>query len=126
MPLLTRLPRALLSAAALSSGALAAAVVLTPIAAQAQSAAKAQVDAAKASGAVGEEASGYLGFVRASGAAAGAVSEINAGRRAAYQQAAASTGVSATAAGEAAYRQLLARMPSGQWYKPAGGGWTQK
>ncbi|MBE7217627.1 MAG: DUF1318 domain-containing protein, partial [Caulobacteraceae bacterium] len=35
-------------------------------------------------------------------------------------------GVSVAAAGEAAYRQLLARMPSGQWYKPAGGGWTQK
>jgi uncharacterized protein len=101
-------------------------LILAP-AAQAQGSAKAVVDAAKASGEVGEQADGYLGVVvDASPATRAALSEINAGRAGAYRDAAAKAGVTPAAAGEAAYRQLLSRMPPGQYYKPAGGGWTRK
>lgn len=127
MTVLARLPSALLSAAALSCGGAAlAGLALAPTPAHAQSAAKAEVDAAKARGEVGEQADGYLGFPHGGGAAAGAVAQINAGRAQAYREAAARTGVTPEAAGEAAFRQLLARMPAGQAYKPAGGGWTQR
>ena len=129
MTVLARLPSALLSAAALSCGGAAlAGLSLAPTPAHAQSAAKAEVDAAKARGDVGEQADGYLGFPRGGGggAAAGAVAQINAGRADAYREAAARTGVTPAAAGEAAFRLLLARMPPGQAYKPAGGGWTQR
>ena len=95
--------------------------------AYAQSDAKATVDAAKTAGTVGEKADGYLGVVSGGDAATrGAVAEINAGRAAAYRDAAARTGVSPDAAGQAAFRMLLGRMPPGQFYKPAGGDWTRK
>ena len=128
MTVLARLAPALLSAAALSCGGAAlAGLALAPTPAHAQSAAKAEVDAAKARGEVGEEGSGYLGFVHGGGGeAAGAVAEINAGRAQAYREAAARTGVTPAAAGEAAFRLLLGRMPPGQAYKPPGGGWTTK
>ena len=90
--------------------------------------AKAAVDAAKAAGVVGEQGDGYLGFVQ-SGADAttkAAVTAINDGRKKAYEAAAAKTGVSAEAAGEATARQLFAAMPAGQYYKPIGGTWTKK
>lgn len=98
-----------------------------PPAAYAQASAKAIVDQAKAAGVVGEQGNGMLGIV--SGAdprVAAAVNEINTGRAAAYRDAAAKSGVSEAAAGEAAYRLLLARMPPGQFYKPAGEGWMRK
>ncbi|MDE2133686.1 MAG: YdbL family protein [Alphaproteobacteria bacterium] len=90
--------------------------------------AKATVDAAKASGTVGEQGDGFLGFVHGSAdsATTAAVEAINAGRKQAYDAAAAKTGVSAEAAGEATAAQLFAKMPPGQYYKPVGGGWTQK
>ena len=115
--------------------ALLAALVLTPAAATlgsaprawAQSAAKATVDAGKAAGVVGEQADGYLGLVTGADAQTrAAVAEINAGRAKAFQDAAGRTGATPAAAGEAAYRQLLARMPPGQFYKPADGVWTRK
>ncbi len=97
-------------------------------AAMAQSAAaKAAVDAGKASGQVGEQADGFLGVVSGdSPALRGAVAEINAGRAQAYGDAAAKTGVTAAAAGEATARQLFARLPPGAYFKPAGGGWQKK
>lgn len=108
---------------------LVGAAILAPGAALAQSAgAKATVDAAKAAGQIGEQADGYLGLV--SGSAPGdlkaAMDEINAGRARAYADIASKTGVSPSAAGEATARQLFARMPPGQWYKPLDGSWTKK
>ena len=90
--------------------------------------AKGIVDAAKAQGVVGEQADGYLGLVSgsASSAISAAVAEINAGRAAVYKDTAAKTGVSPAAAGEAAAKQILERMPSGLYYRPAGGSWTKK
>ncbi len=104
------------------------AVTLTSAPAQAQSAnAKALVDAGKAAGTVGEQADGYLGLVGgADSATAAAVQEINSGRRKAFADIAAKSGVTPDAAGEAAAKQLIAKMPAGQFYKSWGGSWAKK
>lgn len=90
--------------------------------------AKRIVDAAKAQGVVGEQADGYLGFVRGSadGTLRGAVAEINAGRAAVYRSAAASAGVTPEAAAQAAAQQILARVPPGQYYRTPSGSWARK
>lgn len=89
--------------------------------------AKALVDQAKAAGVVGEQADGLLGLVRGSGPSTeAAVAEINAGRARVYQATAEKTGVTPQAAGEATARQLFARLPPGQYYKPVGEGWRRK
>ncbi len=122
---MTRL-RPLALAFALGLAAASAGLLPAPRA-WAQSSAKATVDAAKASGQVGEQADGYIGVVGGADAATrAAVAEINAGRAGAYRAAAAAAGTTVSAAGEAAYRQLLSRMPPGQYYRPAGGGWIRK
>ena len=111
------------------TGAVLAALAL-PVAAQAQSAsAKATVDAAKAAGAVGEQADGFLGLVTPAADAAikAAVAEINAGRAELYKQAAAKNGVTPAAAGAAAVETVVkAKLKPGEYYKPAGGGWTKR
>ena len=91
-------------------------------------AAKATVDAAKAQGVVGEKGDGFLGLVNGSAdpKTADAVRAINDGRAAVYRQTATQTGVSTDAAGEAAAKLLLERVPSGQYYQPLGGSWTRK
>ncbi len=113
--------------------ALAAPVVLASIApaplAYAQSAsAKAAVDQAKAQGIIGEQADGFLGAVGGGvdPAVRGAMAEINAGRAQAYREAAARTGVTAAAAGEATARQLEARLPSGQFFRSVDGRWERR
>lgn len=110
------------------TAAVLAALAITPAAAYAMDA-KAAVDAAKAQGLVGEQADGFLGFVKASSdpALKAAVDEINQGRAALYRQAAAKNGVSVEAAGASAYTTVVqARIKPGEFYKPAGGGWVQK
>jgi uncharacterized protein YdbL (DUF1318 family) len=89
---------------------------------------KAIVDAAKTQGIVGEQGDGFLGLVTGSAdsAVAAAVAEINSGRAAVYKDAAARSGVTPAAAGEAAAKQIFQRIPPGQYYKPLGGGWTRK
>jgi len=111
-------------------GAVAAVLLLTGAGmAQAQSpAAKATVDAAKASGDVGEQADGYLGLVDAAVPAPvrAAVAEINAGRAAAFREAAAKAGTTVEAAGAAVGKQLFDRLPAGQFYRTADGRWARK
>ena len=100
--------------------------VALPVLAQ-SAAAKAAVDAGKASGTVGEQADGFLGVVSGGDAATrAAVAEINAGRAAVYKDTAAKTGVTPEAAGQATAKQLYARLAPGQYWKPLGGGWTKK
>lgn len=96
--------------------------------AMAQSAAaKAEVDAAKAAGTVGEQADGYLGIVAGGDAGLRAsVAEINTGRAAAYKDIAAKTGVTQDAAGQATAKQLYSRLAPGQFWKPLDGGWVKK
>lgn len=90
--------------------------------------AKAIVDAAKAQGVVGEQGDGFLGLVTGSGDSkvSAAVSEINSGRASVYADAAAKSGVTPAAAGQAAAQQIFQRIPPGQYYKPIGGSWTRK
>jgi uncharacterized protein len=118
--------RAILMAAAIVAG-VTGAVALAPVAIAQSQAAKAAVDAAKAAGKVGEQGDGYLGIIAdADSALRAAVAEINAGRKQVYADTAAKTGVTIEAAGEATARQLIARVPAGQMYKPLGGSWTKK
>ena len=112
--------------------ALAATVMIAGAAVPAASftqsaAAKAAVDAGKAAGRVGEQGDGFLGIVSGGDAALkAAVDEINAGRARVYADTAAKTGVPVQAAGEATAKQLIDRLPAGQYYKPLGGAWTRK
>ena len=118
--------RAAVAAAVVIAGT--APLAMTP-AAHAQSAsAKGAVDEAKAQGVVGEQADGFLGFVAGGGGPGlhAAVAEINAGRAEAYRDAAARTGVTPAAAGEATARQLAARLPPGQYFRSAEGGWRRR
>jgi uncharacterized protein YdbL (DUF1318 family) len=109
--------------------AIAAAALLlavTPVLADA-AADKAMVDAAKAAGTVGEQGDGYLGIVTSADAAVtAALTSINNGRANVYADAAAKTGVTRDAAGQATGATLIARVPPGQYYKPLGGAWTKK
>jgi len=106
-----------------------AALGLATVAIAQSASAKATVDAAKAAGIVGEQADGFLGFVTgaADPALQSAVAEINNGRAQLYREAAAKNGVSAAAAGAAAYTQVVqTRLKAGEYYKPTGGGWVRK
>lgn len=108
--------------------AVMAALALTPAAAMAMDA-KAAVDAAKTAGVVGEQADGFLGYVKPTSDTAlkAAVEEINEGRAALYRQAAAKNGVSVEVAGASAYTNVVqARLKPGEFYKPANGGWVKK
>jgi uncharacterized protein YdbL (DUF1318 family) len=110
------------------AAAVLAGLALAPAAAVALDA-KSAVDAAKAQGVVGEQADGFLGFVKPSSdpALKGAVAEINSGRAALYRQAAAKNGVSPEAAGASAFSTVVqSRLKPGEYYKPAGGGWVKK
>jgi uncharacterized protein YdbL (DUF1318 family) len=110
------------------TAAVLAALAIAPAAAIAMDA-KSAVDAAKAQGVVGEQADGFLGFVKPSSDTAlkAAVQEINDGRAGLYRQAAAKNGVSVEAAGASAYTTIVqAKLKPGEYYKPANGGWTKK
>ncbi|WP_296599003.1 YdbL family protein [Phenylobacterium sp.] len=110
------------------AAAVLAALAVTPAAAYAMDS-KAAVDAAKAQGVVGEQADGFLGFVKPSSdpALKAAVEDINQGRAALYREAAAKNGVSVEAAGASAYSTVVqSRIKPGEYYKPAGGGWVKK
>jgi uncharacterized protein YdbL (DUF1318 family) len=110
------------------AAAVIAALAVAPAAAIAIDA-KTAVDQAKAAGVVGEQGDGFLGFVKPSADTAlkAAVQEINDGRRALYQQAAAKNGVSVEAAGQSAFNTVVqTRLKPGEYYKPAGGGWVKK
>jgi len=110
------------------SGVAATALVATPASADV-AASKALVDAAKAKGTVGEQSDGLLGFVHGGGDAAlrAAVDEINDGRRDVYGKAAAKNGVSADAAGQSAFANVIfPKLPAGQYYRDASGSWKQK
>jgi len=107
---------------------LAALVVAQPAVAQSANT-KSVVDAAKTAGVVGEQADGFLGFVKPSADTAlkAAVAEINAGRAQLYREAAAKNGVSVEVAGASAYTNVVqAKLRPGDYYKPNGGGWLRK
>jgi len=113
-------------AAAIAALGVAAGAAFAQTAAQ-----KSMIDAAKAQGAVGEQADGYLGFrVPASDAALNqAVQTTNTARREAYARSAQAAGDGATTEAAAArmfQTQLLPRINTGQWYRNAQGQWVQR
>jgi len=83
------------------------------------------VEAARASGAVGEQADGYLGFPKPPSAALkSAVDAINIKRRAAYTDLAAKRNVTVQeAAGATACELLGSRVGAGQMYRTQAGAW---
>lgn len=118
----------LLGAVAISTAVLSAGVALNAPA-YAQASEKATVDAAKASGTVGEQSDGYLGFVKGSADAAtkAAVEKINEGRARLYAEAAAKNGVSPAAAGASAFSNVVfPKLKAGDYYKDDSGNWKQK
>ena len=107
------------------AGAGAPALLARPAVAQ-SAGAKAEVDRAKAQGVVGEQADGFLGVVSgADPAVRAAMAEINAGRAQAYRDAAARTGATPDAAGQATARQLEGRLGPGEYFRTAGGQWVR-
>ena len=113
-------------AAAIAALGVAAGAAFAQTAAQ-----KSMIDAAKAQGAVGEQADGYLGFrVPASDASlTQAVQTTNTARREAYARSAQAAGDGATTEAAAArmfQTQLLPRINTGQWYRNAQGQWVQR
>lgn len=107
--------------------ALAAFVAATPAWADVASA-KPVVDAAKDRGLVGEQADGYLGFVRARAdtKVKTAVTEINTGRAELYEQVAARYGVDPVVAGALSFEQRFDGIPSGHYWRDPAGTWHVK
>jgi uncharacterized protein YdbL (DUF1318 family) len=85
------------------------------------------LDAAKQQGLVGEQTDGYVGAVEASpsDAVKALVADINAKRRASYQQIAAKNGTSVESVAGLAAQKLVERAPAGAWIRD-GGQWYQK
>jgi uncharacterized protein YdbL (DUF1318 family) len=91
-------------------------------------AAAASLDEAKAAGQVGERIDGYLGVVDAGapGDVRALVDEVNAKRRAQYEQIAQKQGAPLAAVAQIAGKKLIDRTPSGQYVLDAGGQWRKK
>ena len=86
-------------------------------------------DSLRATGQVGEQADGFMACVQTCDAQTqAAVRAVNERRAAEYRRLAAdpTLKVSEAAAAQAAAQRVIAGLPSGQWYKPLGGGWTKK
>ncbi len=87
------------------------------------------LDSAKAQGLVGEQQNGYIGLVTTSPSSdvETLVNDINARRRAAYQNVAAQTaGAKLADVEKLAAVKLIARTPSGQMVQDANGKWVKK
>ena len=90
---------------------------------------KAVIDAAKAQGAVGEQADGYLGFRQPSSdpALTQAVTVTNNARRQAYASSGQAAGTTTDVAAARAFETIvLPRISSGQWYRNAQGQWVRR
>jgi len=87
------------------------------------------LDSAKAQGLVGEQQNGYIGLVTATPShdVQVLVDDINARRRAAYQNVATQTaGAKLADVEKLAAAKLIARTPSGQMVQDASGQWVKK
>ena len=103
-------------------------MIALPLALSALPAAAASLDDAKARGQVGERIDGYVGVVDAGapGDVRAMVDEINAERRAKYEEIAKKQGAPLAAVAQIAGKKLIERTPSGQYVLDAGGEWRQK
>ena len=101
---------------------LAIGLALAPVAAQAG-----QLDDAKAAGWVGERPDGYLGVVPGAPASAQALAgDINARRKAKYQDIAGSQGTSLQAVEMVAGEKLVKRAKPGEYVMTQSGQWVRK
>ena len=82
------------------------------------------LDALRASGAVGERYDGYAEARDPS--AAGLVQQVNAKRNQIYKQRAAEQGISPGQVGQVYAKQILQKSPSGTFFLQQNGTWTQK
>jgi hypothetical protein len=85
------------------------------------------LDEARAKGKVGERADGYVAAVKddASDEVKALVADVNAKRRAHYEEIAQRTGAPVEAVAALAGQKLLANAPAGQWVND-GNGWRKK
>ena len=104
---------------------LAAAVALTPMAATAQRAPG--YEQARASGAVGEQVDGYLGFPSSPSPQVQAIaSDINIKRKAVYTKQAAATGSTVEEFAFTAGCNLIAKTAPGEKYQAPDGSWQTR
>lgn len=87
-----------------------------------------ELGAAKQQGLVGEQANGYLGSVTGAPSAEvnALVKDVNARRRAKYQQIATKNNISTADVEALAGQKALDRTTSGNYIKPTAGGWRKK
>ena len=107
---------------------LAAAFVLLATVAQPPVATAQSLDELRAQGVVGERFDGFA-VVRDAGAAASIkamVNDINAKRRAIYDERAKAQGVASEQVGRVYAEQILQKAPAGTWILSADGRWVQK
>ena len=85
------------------------------------------LDTARAQGLVGEQTDGYVGAVKGQGGeeVRQLVDEVNAKRRARYEEIARQQGTAVEAVAALAGQKLIDRMPPGSWIG-ANGHWYQK
>ncbi|MDA0341967.1 MAG: YdbL family protein [Proteobacteria bacterium] len=86
------------------------------------------LDEAKAQGLIGEQLNGYIGVVPgvANPGAATLVSQINAKRRAAYQDIAKRNAIPVKSVEAVAGRKLVGRVKPGGWFKDPSGKWRRR
>lgn len=89
----------------------------------------AQIEAAKSAGVIGERIDGYLGIVNDGAVDASLqrrVNEINARRRAAYDQLAEDTGATTAQVARITGEKQIERARPGEWYLNEQGLWVQR
>jgi uncharacterized protein YdbL (DUF1318 family) len=86
-----------------------------------------ELESARAQGLVGEQTDGFVGLVRGQGSdeARKLVADVNARRRAHYEQIAREQGTPVAAVAALAGQKLIERMPAGTWIGD-NGRWYQK
>jgi len=108
--------------------AAAAALVITALS-QSATAQGAEIEAAKSAGVVGERIDGYLGIVENGAVGASLrrrLNEINARRRAAYDEVAVEAGATVAQVARVTGEKQIERVPSGQFYMDESGRWVRK
>jgi uncharacterized protein len=87
----------------------------------------ADLTSVKASGVIGEQANGYIGFVKnASDEVKALVKEVNAKRKAKYKKIAISQKISLKKVENIAGNKAMKKTLSGNYIKPAGKGWVKR
>lgn len=84
------------------------------------------LDDAKAQGLVGEQWDGYVGAVSSDGDVQGLINDINAKRKAKYEEIAKKRGAPTEAVAQIAGKKLVGRASSGQYIRNNDGQWKQK